>query len=88
MPRSAMMTEGSLKELLSRAARLANLRNNGPHILRQTPCSHLAMRGPAARAIQEFAGRNQRIALNQGLRARAPRRQFGGGLRPYDFESG
>jgi integrase len=39
------MTESSPKELLARAARLANLRNNGPHILRHTFCSHLAMRG-------------------------------------------
>jgi site-specific recombinase XerD len=33
-----------------------NLRNNGPHILRHTFCSHLAMRGAPARAIQELAG--------------------------------
>ena len=59
-----VMTESSLKELLSRAARLATLRNNGPHILRHTFCSHLAMRGAAARAIQEFAG-HQDIGTTQ-----------------------
>ena len=32
------------------------LRNNGPHMLRHTFCSHLAMRGAPARAIQELAG--------------------------------
>jgi len=30
--------------------------NNGPHILRHTFCSHLAMRGTPARTIQELAG--------------------------------
>jgi integrase len=58
------MTESSLKELLARAARLANLRNNGPHILRHTFCSHLAMRGAATRAIQELAG-HQDIGTTQ-----------------------
>ena len=47
------MTESSLKELLARAARLANLRNNGPHILRHTFCSHLAVREAATRAGAE-----------------------------------
>lgn len=41
---------------LQRVARRANLRNNGAHILRHTFCSHLAMRGAPARAIQELAG--------------------------------
>ena len=50
------MTESSLKELLARAARLADLRNKGPHILRHTFCSHLAMRRAATRAKQELAG--------------------------------
>jgi site-specific recombinase XerD len=50
------MTERALRELVARAARRANLRNNGPHILRHTFCSHLAMRGAAPRAIQELAG--------------------------------
>ena len=39
-----------------RAARRANLPNVGVHILRHTFCSHLAMKGGAARAIQELAG--------------------------------
>ena len=45
-----------MESLLEKVARRANLRNNGPHILRHTFCSHLAMRGAPARAIQELAG--------------------------------
>lgn len=50
------LTEALVQRLVGRAARRANLRNNGPHILRHTFCSHLAMRGAAPRAIQELAG--------------------------------
>jgi integrase len=50
------MTASALVETIGRAARRANLRNNGSHILRHTFCSHLAMRGVPARAIQELAG--------------------------------
>ena len=39
-----------------RAAQKAGVFNNGPHMLRQTFCSHLAMRSAPARAIQELAG--------------------------------
>ena len=35
---------------------MAGLRIAGTHILRYTFCSHLAMRGAPARAIQELAG--------------------------------
>jgi site-specific recombinase XerD len=37
------------------AARRANV-TKGVHVLRHTFCSHLAMRGAPARAIQELAG--------------------------------
>jgi len=50
------LTEKTLQTLVLRAARRANLKNNGPHILRHTFCSHLAMRGAPVRAIQELAG--------------------------------
>lgn len=50
------MTASALIETIGRAARRANVRNNGSHILRHTFCSHLAMRGVPARAIQELAG--------------------------------
>jgi site-specific recombinase XerD len=41
---------------MKRAARKAGLSRNGVHVLRHTFCSHLAMRGAPARAIQEAAG--------------------------------
>ena len=41
--------------LVRRTARRANVKP-GIHILRHTFCSHLAMRGAPARAIQELAG--------------------------------
>jgi len=50
------LTHNVANNLVRRAARLANLRNGGIHILRHTFCSHLAMRGAPARAIQELAG--------------------------------
>jgi site-specific recombinase XerD len=40
---------------MRRAGRRANVKP-GVHILRHTFCSHLAMRGAPARAIQELAG--------------------------------
>ena len=46
-----------------RAARQANVLP-GVHILRHTFCSHLAMRGAPARAIQELAG-HQNLATTQ-----------------------
>ena len=39
-----------------RAARRGHVQNDGVHVLRHTFCSHLAMRGAPARAIQELAG--------------------------------
>ncbi|MEO2199166.1 MAG: tyrosine-type recombinase/integrase [bacterium] len=38
------------------AARRGKALNSGVHVLRHTFCSHLAMRGAPARAIQELAG--------------------------------
>jgi len=45
-----------VKHHVERAARRAQLTTNGVHRLRHTFCSHLAMRGAPARAIQELAG--------------------------------
>jgi site-specific recombinase XerD len=50
------LTEKLIENTVRRVARRVNLRNNGPHILRHTFCSHLAMRGAPARAIQELVG--------------------------------
>jgi integrase len=55
----APLTQREVQGLVARAARRANLRNVGVHILRHTFCSHLAMRGAATRAIQELAGHQQ-----------------------------
>jgi integrase len=55
-PGGQPMPEHVVTDLLQKVARRANLRNNGAHILRHTFCSHLAMRGAPARAIQELAG--------------------------------
>src|SRR3954468_19488945 len=44
-----------IQVLMRRSARRANVKA-GVHILRHTFCSHLAMRGAPARAIQEVAG--------------------------------
>jgi integrase len=50
------LAEHVMTDLLRKVGRCANVRSNGPHILRHTFCSHLAMRGAPARAIQELAG--------------------------------
>lgn len=47
------MAEHHIVELLRKVARRANLKINGPHILRHTFCSHLATRGAPTRAIQD-----------------------------------
>jgi integrase len=49
------LTRKMIQVLMRRAARRANVKP-GVHILRHTFCSHLAMRGAPARAIQELAG--------------------------------
>lgn len=50
------MKQKTIQNLVLSAARSANLANGGIHILRHTFCSHLAMKGAPARAIQELAG--------------------------------
>lgn len=46
-----------LRRWLRTAQRQANVKlSQGPHVLRHTFCSHLAMRGAPAKAIQELAG--------------------------------
>ncbi len=50
------LTQRLVQGLVQRAARRANLQAVGVHVLRHTFCSHLAMRGAPARAIQELAG--------------------------------
>jgi integrase len=50
------VNENVIGDHVDHAAGVVNLRHRGIHILRHTFCSHLAMRGAAAKAIQELAG--------------------------------
>jgi integrase len=59
------LTEGLVQGFVRRAAQKAVYSNNGPHILRHTFCSHLAMRGAPARAIQELAGHQDLTTTQQ-----------------------
>ena len=52
-------TPKMVSDHVRRAARRAGLVNKGVHVLRHTFCSHLAMRGAPARAIQELAGHQE-----------------------------
>ena len=58
------LTRRLVQGYVRRAARRAKLCQGGVHILRHTFCSHLAMRGAPARAIQELAG-HQDLATTQ-----------------------
>jgi integrase len=49
------LTQKVVQDIIRRVARRAKVKP-GVHILRHTFCSHLAMRGAPARAIQELAG--------------------------------
>jgi len=50
------LAKRDIQKLLQRACRMAGIECKGVHALRHTFCSHLAMRGAPARAIQELAG--------------------------------
>jgi site-specific recombinase XerD len=52
----APLTQDRVGDHVRRAAKRAGLAVSGVHRLRHTFCSHLAMRGAPARAIQELAG--------------------------------
>jgi integrase len=58
------LTRQMVQTRAKRAARRAGLAHDGVHILRHTFCSHLAMRGAPARAIQELAG-HQELSMTQ-----------------------
>jgi integrase len=55
-PDGARYTQNHVTSRLGRACRRAGLRIATYHVMRHTFCSHLAMRGASARAIQELAG--------------------------------
>jgi integrase len=56
LPDGSPMSADIVKHHVERAARRAHIGQSGVHRLRHTFCSHLAMRGAPARAIQELAG--------------------------------
>jgi integrase len=54
-----------VKHCVERAARRAGIQHSGVHRLRHTFCSHLAMRGAPARAIQELAGHKDLVTTQR-----------------------
>ncbi len=56
LPGNVRITRDRVIKAVRSAQRMAGLPEQGVHILRHTFCSHLAMRGAPARAIQELAG--------------------------------
>jgi len=68
----APLTQKMVRVYVGNAARLAGLANAGVHVLRHTFCSHLAMRGAPARAIQELAG-HQDLTTTQRYMHLSPR---------------
>jgi integrase len=60
----AALTRQKVQYRIRRAARRANLKHDGVHVLRHTFCSHLAMRGAPAKAIQELVG-HQDLSMTQ-----------------------
>ena len=58
------LTQKIVQDYVDRAVRRAQLAKSGVHRLRHSFCSHLAMRGAPARAIQELSG-HQDLATTQ-----------------------
>jgi integrase len=56
LPEGAPITRDRVIKSVRGAQRVGGLPQSGVHILRHTFCSHLAMKGAPARAIQELAG--------------------------------
>jgi integrase len=59
------LTQDMVSDHVERAAKRAQLGVSGVHRLRHTFCSHLAMRGAPARAIQELAGHQDLITTQR-----------------------
>jgi site-specific recombinase XerD len=56
LPDATPITRDRVIKAIRAAQRIAHTQVAGVHVLRHTFCSHLAMRGAPARAIQELAG--------------------------------
>jgi integrase len=63
-PNGSPLSQWVVRDHVERCVRRAKLTVSGVHRLRHTFCSHLAMRGAPARAIQELAG-HQDLATTQ-----------------------
>jgi site-specific recombinase XerD len=63
-PDGSPLSADSVKHV-ERAARRAAIPQTGVHRLRHTFCSHLAMRGAPARAIQELAGHQDLVTTQR-----------------------
>ena len=59
------LSADAVKHHVERAARRAQINQSGVHRLRLTFCSHLAMRGALARAIQELAGHQDLVTTQR-----------------------
>jgi integrase len=59
------LTQDGIGDHVRRTARRARVAVSGAHRLRHTFCSHLAMRGAPARAIQELAGHQDLITTQR-----------------------
>ena len=59
------LTQDMVADHVGRAAKRAGLNTSGVHRLRHSFCSHLAMRGAPARAIQELAGHQDLITTQR-----------------------
>jgi integrase len=59
------LTQDMVSDHVARAAKRAGLSTSGVHRLRHSFCSHLAMRGAPARAIQELAGHQDLITTQR-----------------------
>jgi len=55
----AALTPKMVADYVRRSAKRAHLKHEGVHVLRHSFCSHLAMRGAPAKAIQELAGHQE-----------------------------
>jgi integrase len=64
-PDGASLTHNMVSTSVRRAARRAHVAVSGVHRLRHTFCSHLAMRGAPARAIQELAGHQDLVTTQR-----------------------
>ena len=63
-PEGQSLTQREVQGLVRRAARRAGIRE-GVHRLRHSFCSHLAMRGAPATAIQELAGHSDLVTTQR-----------------------